>query len=59
MRVGYMILPEALLPEYDKILGNLSCSVPVMDQYILADFISSGNFERHLNRIRRKMKKST
>jgi len=56
MRMGYMIIPEQLIPEYDKILGKFSCSVPVLDQYILAEFISSGSFERHLNRIRRKIK---
>ncbi len=58
MRVGYMILPEELIPEYDKRLGIYSCSVPVLDQYILSEFISSGNFERHLNRMRRRMKNS-
>ena len=56
MRMGYMILPEQLIPLYDKILGNFSCTVPVLDQYVLAEFIKSGNFERHLNRMRRKMK---
>ncbi len=56
MRMGYMILPQKLLPQYDKLLGNFSCTVPVLDQYILAEFIKSGNFERHLNRMRRKMK---
>ena len=57
MRMGYMILPKALIDVYDRRLGNFSCSVPVLDQYVLAEFISSGNFERHLNRMRRKMKK--
>lgn len=56
MRMGYMILPGSLMPLYNERLGNFSCSVPVLDQYVLAEFISSGNFERHLNRIRRKMK---
>ena len=56
MRMGYMILPDALIPAYDEILGRLSCSVPVLDQYVLAEFISSGSFERHLNRMRRKIK---
>ena len=55
MRMGYMILPENLLDEYDKKLGKYSCTVPVLDQYVLAEFISSGNFERHLNRARRNM----
>ena len=54
MRIGYMILPPALLDEFGRRLGFMSCSVPVMDQYILAEFISSGSFERHLSRVRRK-----
>ncbi len=54
MRIGYMILPDGLLESYQKILGDFSCSVPVLDQYILAEYISSGNFVRHLNRIRKK-----
>lgn len=56
MRMGYMILPESLLDKYDSIMGKFSCSVPVLDQYVLSEFISSGSFERHLNRARRKMK---
>ena len=54
MRMGYMILPDKLLEVYEQKLGGFSCSVPVLDQYVLAEYISSGNFERHLNRIRRK-----
>ncbi|MBE6608750.1 MAG: PLP-dependent aminotransferase family protein [Ruminococcaceae bacterium] len=56
MRMGYMVLPEKLLDVYDEKMGVYSCTVPVLDQYVLAEFISSGNFERHLNRTRRKMK---
>lgn len=56
MRIGYMILPDSLLETYRKVLGDLSCSVPVLDQYVLAEYISSGNFVRHLNRMRRKHK---
>ena len=57
IRIGYLILPETLLSRYEKLLGNFSCTVPVLDQYILAEFLQSGNFERHLNRMRRNMKK--
>lgn len=57
MRLGYMILPEELMESYRKTQGKFSCTVPVMDQYILAEFINSGSFERHLNRMRRKMGK--
>ncbi len=58
MRMGYMILPDELLETYDRVLGEFSCSVPVMEQYALTEFINSGSFERHLNRMRRKMQKT-
>ncbi len=54
MRIGYMILPEALMERYDEVMGGFSCSVPVLEQYVLAEFIENGSFERHINRIRRK-----
>ncbi len=53
MRTGYMVLPEKLLPVYEKQAGFYSCSVPTFDQYVLAEFISGGDFERHINRVRR------
>lgn len=57
MRIGYMIIPEALINIYKDKTDGFSCSVPVLDQYVLAEFISSGSFERHLSRVRRKMNK--
>lgn len=56
MRVGYMILPARLLPLYEEKMEDVSCSVPVLDQYVLAEFINSGAFERHLNRMRRRFR---
>lgn len=56
MRMGYMILPDKLLEEYKQRLGFYSCTVPAFDQYVMAEFIGGGLFERHLNRIRRKLK---
>ncbi|MBQ2661535.1 MAG: PLP-dependent aminotransferase family protein [Clostridia bacterium] len=53
MRMGYMILPESLIDVYNEKLKMYSCTVPVLDQYVLAEFISSGSFERHLNRARK------
>lgn len=55
MRMGYMILPERLLPAYDDALGRFSCTVPLLEQYALAEFIEGGYFERHLNRRRRQL----
>lgn len=53
-RTGYLVLPKALMAEYRERLGFYSCSVPVYDQYVLAEFIDSGEFERSLTRRRRK-----
>lgn len=57
LRVGYMILPEHLIDIYNEKLGFYSCSVPVFDQYFIAEFISEGHFERHLAKMRRKANK--
>ncbi len=54
MRIGYMILPDSLMESYQRAMGAFSCSVPVLDQYVLAEYIASGDFVRHLNRVRRK-----
>lgn len=53
IRIGYMILPERLLPKYKETMAEFSCTVPVLDQYVLAEFIEQGYFEQHLNRVRR------
>lgn len=57
MRIGYMVLPQQLVDRYRSVLGYASCPVPVFDQYILADFIDSGELERHINRTRRKYRR--
>ena len=56
MRAGYMVLPERLLPRYREKLGFYSCTVPSLDQYVLAEYISRGYFEKRLNHIRRKLR---
>ena len=57
MRVGYMVLPPALSEQFRREVGFYSCTVPVFEQYVLAELIGSGDFERHINRIRRKRRK--
>lgn len=58
MRIGYMILPEHLLETFQSKLGFYSCTVPVFEQYVLAELIESGDFERHINRVRRARRKA-
>ena len=57
-RVGYMVLPKALLPVFEHRVGFYSCTVPAFEQYVLAELISGGEFERHINRIRRMERKT-
>ena len=59
IRIGYMILPENLLADFESKLGFYSCTVPVFEQYILAELITNGDFERHINRVRRKRRKQS
>ncbi|MDD6481543.1 MAG: PLP-dependent aminotransferase family protein [Lachnospiraceae bacterium] len=54
IRMGYMILPEQLLERYYETSGGFSCTVPVLEQYALAEFMNKGYFEQHLSRMRRK-----
>ena len=57
-RVGYMVLPERLVPAWQLRVGFYSCTVPAYEQYVLAELIGSGEFERHINRIRRSERKA-
>jgi len=53
MRIGYMVLPAELTNEFFERVGFYSCTVPAFEQYVLAEFINNGDFERHINRVRR------
>jgi GntR family transcriptional regulator/MocR family aminotransferase len=57
LRVGYMVLPRHLVPEFQKRLGFYSCTVPTFEQFVLATLITSGDFERHINRVRRQKRR--
>lgn len=59
VRVGYMVLPEGLLGEFQQKLGFYSCTVPVFEQFVIASLIDSGDFERHINRVRRAGRKQS
>ena len=56
-RIGYMVLPKSLAKEYEEKLGFLSCTVPTYLQFVLAELITNGDFERHINRVRRLKRK--
>lgn len=53
LRVGYMVIPKCLVKTFDEQLGFYSCTVPTFEQLVIADLLNSGDFERHINRVRR------
>ncbi len=57
MRVGYMVLPKQLVKPFQDKLGFYSCTVPTFEQFVLTELINNGNFERHINRVRRNKRK--
>ena len=56
IRISYMVLPETLLPAYEENGRCFSATVSKTDQKILEEFMRSGAFERHLNRMRAQYK---
>lgn len=57
IRVGYMVLPKCLVGDFYKKLGFYSCTVPTFEQLVLTELISGGDFERHINRVRRALRR--
>lgn len=51
-RIGYLVLPPTLADRFRRELGFYSCTVSAIDQLALARFIESGDYERHVNRLR-------
>ena len=53
IRMGYMVLPPALMSRFREKLGFYSCTVSAFEQHTLARFLSEGHFEKHINRMRK------
>lgn len=53
VRTAYMVIPRSMKPKLREKIGFYSCPVPTYEQYILAELIDNGDFERHINRVRR------
>ena len=52
VRVSYLVLPERLRDVFTKKLSYYATTVTRYEQQILAHFIQSGDFERHIARMR-------
>lgn len=52
LRLAYMILPDELMERFRRELGFYASSVSSVDQVALARLLESGDYERHVNRVR-------
>lgn len=52
LRLGYLVVPPDLVDQVAAIKSLTSRHAPVLEQAILADFISGGHFGRHIRRMR-------
>jgi GntR family transcriptional regulator/MocR family aminotransferase len=56
IRIGYMVLPPALMAAFREKLGFYSSTVSGFEQHTLARFLQEGYFEKHINRMRKAYK---
>lgn len=52
LRLGYLVLPEDLVPAVEAVQSITSRHAPLLNQAILADFLVEGHFGRHVRRMR-------
>lgn len=52
-RVSFMVLPFDLMQKYNERFKYFICPVSITVQKLLTNFIESGEFEKHLNRMRK------
>lgn len=57
MRLAYIIFPKTLLAEFYNYYQRYNSQVSTLHQLALAEFISAGYYERHINRLRTLYKK--
>lgn len=53
LRMSYMVLPRHLSERFHRQFGFYSSTVPTAQQLTVRRFMETGDFERHLNRMRR------
>lgn len=53
IRMNYMVLPLGLLKIYNNIFSEFGSEVSILEQKIVEKFIAEGNYEKHLNKMRK------
>lgn len=57
LRMGFLVLPEALLDMYQSNFSKYNCSVPWLDQKVMYHFMEQGHWYRFLNKVSISFKK--
>lgn len=53
IRISYMVLPEALLKDYLKVMEEITSPISGLEQKMIARFITEGYFEKYINKMRK------
>jgi len=52
LRLGYMVVPDALIEPFRAARSTVDRHTPTMHQQVLADFIGEGHYFRHIRHVR-------
>jgi GntR family transcriptional regulator/MocR family aminotransferase len=52
LRISYLVLPRSLLPSYRGHFRDYFCSVSLLEQRTVAEFMERGHWDRHVRRMR-------
>lgn len=52
LRLGYLVIPDHLVDRFEAAISITSRHAPLLDQFVLAEFIHEGHFGRHIRRMR-------
>ena len=58
LRMGYLVLSQEMAARFADKVGFYACTVPVFEQYVLAELIDGGDYERHIRRVRRQLRRA-
>lgn len=53
LRLGYLVLPDALMDSFEMAKSHMAGESPLLHQAALADFIAEGHYARHMRKMRR------
>jgi GntR family transcriptional regulator/MocR family aminotransferase len=57
LRITFMVLPQTLLPVYQRTCGLFNSTAPRLNQHLIAQFMQSGEFEKHIHKMRTNYRK--